>query len=137
MSTPSQDLVTVAALGEFRVFGHCVPSRLDATVIMDELRPLLPACCQRDKISVREPEALIHPDNLAWHHDGGGTAGSVRHMVVWASEMPTQIQRSDGTEFQGDPFDLVWFNNDVAKHRQPDGTNPSTRWFASVRCSGE
>ncbi len=122
---------------DMRVIGHCVPTRLDASIIMAELRPLLPPCCQRDKISVREPGSMIHPDNLAWHHDGGGTAGSVRHMVVWASEMPTQIQSADGAEMSGEPYDLVWFNNDVAKHRQPEGTNPDTRWFAAVRCSGD
>ncbi len=122
---------------EMRVLGHCVPSRLDATVLMEELKPFLPPCCQRERISVREPGALIHPDNLAWHHDGGGTAGTVRHMVVWASEMPTEILSSDGSQFAGAPYDLVWFNNDVAKHRQPDGTNADTRWFVSVRCSGD
>lgn len=104
---------------------------------MEELRPYLPPCCQRERISVREPDALIHPDNLEWHHDGGGTAGSVRHMVVWASEMPTQVQTASGDEFSGEPFDLVWFNNDIVKHRQPAGTRPSVRWFVSVRCSGD
>lgn len=122
---------------EMRVLGSCVPCRLDATVIMDSIRPMLPSCCQRERISIREPGALVHPDNLEWHHDGGGTAGTVRHMVVWATEMPTEIKRTDGTECSGQPYDLIWFNNDLAKHRQPKGTNPETRWFASVRCSGD
>lgn len=106
---------------------------------MTELRPLLPPCCQRERISVREPDARtsVHPDNLAWHQDGGGVLGTVRHMIVWASETPTQIKLSDGTEFCGEPYDLVWFNNDIVYHRQPAGTDEGARWFVSIRCSGD
>jgi hypothetical protein len=124
---------------EIRVLGHFVPSLLDADRIQAEIRPRLPACCQRERISVRAPHPQApapHPDNLEWHQDGGGAAGTTQHMVVWASEMPTQIRRSDGTTFVGDPYELVYFDNTQAWHRQPAGTNEQRRWFVAVRCSG-
>lgn len=108
-------------------------------MIEAELRPLLPPCCQRERISVRVPDARAeapHYDNLQWHQDGGGAEGTTQHMVVWASEMPTELKTSDGARFQQQPFDLVWYDNTRAFHRQPVGTNEGTRWFVAVRCSG-
>lgn len=119
------------SLGVFR------PSLFQSEVIETEIRPLLPKCCRCERISVREPNG-IEPmyDNLQWHQDGGGPEGTTRHMVVWASEMPTELRLSDGTLATFEPFDLVWFDNDHAFHRQPENTRPSHRWFVSIRCSG-
>ena len=109
------------------------PSQLAPEVLQAEIRPLLPTCCQCERISVRIPQGIEpHPDNLEWHHDGM----PAYHMVVWVNELPTQIRSSTGEEFQFEPFDLVWFDNTKAEHRQPRGTNENTRWFVSVRCSG-
>ena len=121
------------------MLGRFVPSRLQSEVIEAEVRPYLPPCCARERIGVRTPHAQA-PDppenNLNWHQDGGGLEGTTRHIVVWASEDPTQIRRSDGTEFVGQPYELVWVNNDYAYHRQPRGTNEQQHWFLAVRCSG-
>lgn len=124
---------------EVRVLGVFVPSRFQAEVIEAEIGPYLPACCRRERIGVRTPHALASepaPANLIWHQDGGGLAGTTRHIVVWASEQPTEIQTSTGDEFTGQPFELVWVDNDRACHRQPQGTNEQQRWFLAVRCSG-
>ena len=103
-----------------------------------EIKAHLPACCARERVSVRipDPRVPVHPDNVQWHQDGGGQAGTVRHMVVWASEQPTELCGSDGEILSGDPCELVWFNNDEMFHRQPMGTNEGQRWFVSIRCSG-
>lgn len=124
---------------EIRVLGRFVPSGLQSEVIEAELRPLLPPCCQRERISVRVPDARAeapHYDNLQWHQDGGGAAGTTQHMVVWASERPTELRMSTGELFHVEPFDLVWYDNTRAFHRQPACTNEASRWFVSVRCSG-
>jgi hypothetical protein len=121
------------------VLGVFVPSRLQSEVIEAELRPLLPPCCARERISVRTPHDRVPapPEaNLCWHQDGGGCNGTTRHIVVWASEQPTEIQTSAGDEFVGQPYELVWVDNDRARHRQPRGTNEQHRWFVAVRCSG-
>lgn len=119
------------------VIGRFVPTALDPDVIQAEIRPYLPLCCRRERVSVRVPStAAPHPDNLDWHQDGGGDAGTTKHMVVWATEMPTEIRLPDGQVFVGEPYDLVWFDNTKCWHRQPTGTNESSRWFVSIRCSG-
>lgn len=116
--------------------GPFVPSRLQSEIIEAELRPLLPPCCARERISVRVPMGLApHPDNLQWHQDGGGAEGTTRHMVVWASEQPTEIRTAAG-ETVSFPGELVWFDNTRVSHRQPAGTDETQRWFAAVRCSG-
>ena len=118
---------------EVRILGRFVPSELTTEVIQTEIRPLLPPCCQRERISVRVPQGVPpHPDNLAWHQDGM----PAYHMVIWANEDSTEIQTSDGASCRGAPYDVVWFDNTKVLHRQPTGTNESTRWFVSVRCSG-
>lgn len=120
----------VECLGTFR------PSILQSEVIEAEIRPLLPSCCQRERIGVRTPMGIVpHPDNLEWHHDGGGVDGEVRHMIVWASEKPTELLLPNGVHYTPAPFALTLFNNDVVKHRQPQNTNEHTRWFAGIRCS--
>ncbi len=119
-------------LGQFR------PSVLQSEIIEVEIRSFLPPCCKCERVSVRVPMGIEpHPDNLEWHQDGGGVAGTTRHMVVWATEMPTELKSSSGELFEFKPFDLIWFNNDKAFHRQPRDTRPSERWFVSIRCSGE
>lgn len=120
------------------VLGRFVPSALQSERIETEVRAHLPPCCAKERVSVRIPQRGVtaHPDNLEWHQDGGGPAGTTRHMVVWASEQPTEIRRADGSVFVGEPSDLVWLDNDVAYHRQPRGTNEQQRWFLAVRCSG-
>lgn len=98
--------------------------------------PFLPACCRRERVSVRVPQGLpTHPDNLAWHQDGGGAAGTTKHMVVWASEQPTEI-RDGNAVFETPIGSVVWFDNTVVEHRQPAGTNERRRWFIAIRCSG-
>lgn len=123
---------------DVRVLGAFLPSALQSEAIEHELPPYLPACCARERISVRIPDARVtaHPDNLEWHQDGGGPAGTIRHMVVWASEQPTELRLPDGSTFTGEPYSLVWFDNDVVYHRQPRGTDEGRRWFLGVRCSG-
>ena len=124
---------------EYRVLWTFVPSRLQSEVIEAEIKAHLPPCCARERVGVRTPHALAPeppPANLEWHQDGGGLEGTTRHIVVWASEQPTEIQTSDGQEFIGQPYELVWVDNDHAFHRQPRGTNEQQRWFLAVRCSG-
>jgi hypothetical protein len=130
-------------MAEYRVLGVFVPSRLQSEVIEAEIRPLLPPCCARERIGVRTPHEHAPapaPANLEWHQDGrhpGQTIeGTTRHIVVWASEQPTEIRTSIGEEFTAQPYELVWVDNDVACHRQPRGTNEQQRWFLAVRCSG-
>jgi len=123
--------------GEFKVLGRYLPSAYQSEIIEDEIRSFLPGCCKCERISVRVPNGLDPAyNNLQWHQDGGGAEGTTRHMVVWASEMPTQLKMSDGLEFTPSPFEVIWFDNDKAFHRQPTGTRPDQRWFVSVRCSG-
>src|SRR5262245_31275271 len=118
---------------EVRILGRFVPSELSPEVIQAEIRPLLPACCQRERISVRIPQGITpHPDNLEWHQDGM----PAYHMVVWANQDPTEILTSAGEYLRGEPFDVVWFNNEAPRNRQPPGTDETQRWFVSVRCSG-
>jgi hypothetical protein len=122
---------------EFRVLGVFHPSEYKMETMEAEMRPLLPPCCAREAVSVRYPNGIDpNYNNMQWHQDGGGTEGTIRHMVVWASEDPTHIKDSSGAEFQAKPFEMVWFNNDLAYHKQPENTRPSDRWFISVRCSG-
>lgn len=125
-------------MAEVAIIGRFVPSALQSERIETEIKAHLPPCCARERVSVRIPQPTVtaHPNNLEWHQDGDGRAGTIRHMVVWASEQPTEIRRSDGSVFVGEPFDLVWFDNDVAQHRQPTGTNEQQRWFVGIRCSG-
>lgn len=126
-------------MSEVRVLGRFIPSSLNPDVIQAEIRPLLPPCCQLERIGVRTPHPQApapHPDNLEWHQDGGGSAGTTHHMVVWASEMPTELRTSTGDVVTVQPGDLVWFNNTLAQHRQPRGTDETSRWFVAVRCSG-
>lgn len=57
-----------------------------------EIRDLLPECCRSKSIDIRPPSDVIpDPDNMLWHQDGGGPEGVYRHMVVWASEDPTEF----------------------------------------------
>jgi hypothetical protein len=122
---------------EVRILGRFQPSELTEPVIQAEIRPLLPPCCQRERISVRVPMGIVpHPDNLEWHQDGGGPAGTTDHMVVWASEQPTEIRTSAGAIVPTATGDLVWFDNRTAFHRQPAGTDETRRWFVAIRCSG-
>lgn len=124
---------------EVRILGKFVPSLFQAEILQTEIIPYLPPCCQRERITVRTPHERA-PDppqaNLEWHHDGGGVEGTTRHMVVWASEQPTELKTSNGERPHTEPFDVVWFDNDKAFHRQPTGTDEKKRWFVSVRCSG-
>lgn len=120
-----------------RSLGVFIPSRYQSEVIEVEIRPFLPDCCRRERISVRIPMGIApHPDNLEWHQDGGGPAGTTRHMVVWATEDPTELQWPNGIRYRAKGFQVTWFNNDVMLHRQPRGTNEHRRWFVSIRCSG-
>jgi hypothetical protein len=80
-------------------------------------------------LSVRAPGHPVLDANLAWHQDEGPT-----HMVVWATAQPTEIRTADGDVMQGDPFDVIWFDNSRVWHRQPLGTDETSRWFVSVRC---
>lgn len=122
---------------EVKFLGRFVPSAFHKETIEAEVRPLLPPCCRCDTVGVRVPPSPPPPaPNLEWHQDGGGVAGTTRHIVLWASEDPTYIKTSDGVELRGEPFDLVWIDNDKAFHRQPSDTNEQTRWFLAVRCSG-
>ena len=108
-------------------------------MIEAELKPYLPPCCARERIGVRTPhdQAPQPPAaNLEFHQDGGGLEGTTRHIVVWASEQPTEIRTSTGDLFTPEPYELVWVDNDRACHRQPRGTDETRRWFLAVRCSG-
>lgn len=124
---------------EIRVIGRFVPSQWQPETIQAEIKAHLPACCARERVSVRIPHeaaAAPPPANLEWHQDGGGPEGTTKHMVVWASEHPTELKTSAGDVFTGQPLDLVWFDNCRAWHKQPHGTNEQRRWFVAIRCSG-
>lgn len=126
-------------MDEVKVLGPFHPSRLQSEVIEAEIRPLLPPCCAKERIGVRTPHEQApeaHPDNLEWHQDGGGAAGTTNHIVLWASEMPTEMLTSTGEVLTFEPYTLVWADNTKAFHRQPRGTNEQRRWFLAVRCSG-
>jgi hypothetical protein len=128
-------------MDEIRVLGTFSPSELADTPIQNEFRklPFLPACCRTERISIRIPHPLAappHPDNLEWHQDGGGAAGTTKHMIIWASETPTNLKTSSGVEVDINPLDVVWFDNTLVFHKQPQGTDEAKRWFVSVRCSG-
>lgn len=127
-------------MNAIRVLGVFTPSQLQSEVIEAEIKPHLPDCCRLERVSVRVPHARAqpaHPDNLEWHQDGGGPAGTVRHMVVWSTEQPTQIRLASGMVVTPKPYQLVWYDNDHVQHRQQAGTDETRRWFVSVRCSGE
>jgi hypothetical protein len=121
-----------------RVIAQFVPSVFQPEVIQSEMRPLLPDCCRQRNINVRIPSETMPsytPDQLdpkTWHYDFDGVC---THMIVWASESPTEILTEEGLELRFNPFDLVWFDNRKAMHRQPRMTQP-TRWFACVQCEG-
>ena len=125
---------------EIRIIGRFVPSHLQSEIIEREIKPFLAPCCQGERVGVRTPHINAPqppPANLEWHQDGGGSAGTTKHMVVWASEQPTELKTSTGVRFYQEPYDLVWYDNTKAFHRQPRGTDETRRWFAAVRCSGE
>jgi hypothetical protein len=124
-----------------RVLGRFEPAEYTSDTIEQGVRALacLPPCCRRERISVRVPQPdaeAPHPNNLEWHQDGGGAEGTTQHMVIWASEQPTELRDADGTLFAAQPGELVWFDNTVAWHRQPRGTDETRRWFVAIRCSG-
>lgn len=117
------------------MLGRFVPSEFVKETIEREVKAHLDPCCACERVGVRVPhaQAVVSPeDNRAWHQDGM----PAYHMVVWASEMPTEIRTSDGDIYVGEPFDLVWFDNTKAFHRQPSGTDETRRWFLAVRCNG-
>ena len=120
-----------------RVLGAYVPSAWQSEIIETEIRAFLDSCCRAERVSVRIPMGIPPAlDNLQWHHDGGGVEGTTRHMVVWASEQPTELRGPDGDAIETRAYDVIWFNNDACWHRQPAGTDASRRWFVAVRCSG-
>ncbi len=126
---------------EARVLGLFTPTEFQSDAIEQGFRalPFLPACCRKERISVRVPHDRAGApmyDNLQWHQDGGGPAGTTDHMVIWASEMPTELRSSDGAMFPIAPLEVVWFNNRTAFHKQPTGTDETRRWFVAIRCSG-
>lgn len=126
---------------EVVILGTFTPSAWTPEVIEQEFRqwPALPDCCRRERISVRIPHDRApapHPDNLEWHQDGGGAEGTTHHMVVWASEQPTELRTSEGIMFETPTGAAVWFDNTQAFHRQPRGTDETRRWFVAIRCSG-
>lgn len=124
---------------EVRILGEFTPSRWESDVITQEFARLacLPPCCKVERVSIRIPQQGItpHPDNLEWHQDGGGPKGTVRHMVVWASDVSTELKTSAGVVIRPKPRQIILFNNDVAFHRQPRDTDETTRWFVAIRCS--
>lgn len=126
---------------EIVILGAFTPSEWTPDTIEREFRslPCLPPCCRRERIGVRVPHTLApdpHPDNLQWHQDGGGSEGTTHHMVVWASEQPTELRASTGELFDTPLGAVVWYDNTKAFHRQPTGTDEKRRWFVAVRCSG-
>jgi hypothetical protein len=126
-------------MDEIRVLGQFVPSAWHDETIQQEFRalPALPRCCRCERISVRLPQGIPPPENnLHWHQDGGGADGTTQHMVIWASEQPTELKTSTGAVVPIQPLDVVWFDNTKAWHQQPTGTNETTRWFVAIRCSG-
>jgi hypothetical protein len=107
-----------------RVLGRFEPAEYTSDAIEQGFRALacLAPCCRRERISVRIPQGIPPPGaNLHWHQDGGGSAGTTHHMVIWASEQPTELRDEDGTVFIPQPGDVVWFDNTIAWHRQPTG----------------
>jgi hypothetical protein len=125
-----------------RLIGRFVPDELSREGIQAGLRSLLPACCRRMPINVRNPGASpayeagqLNPQS--WHVDFEGPRGNVKHMTVWATEDPTEVRDRGGTVFRFNPFDLIWFDNFEMEHRQPTTVRHGHRWFACVQCTGE
>lgn len=126
-------------MAEIAILGTFTPVEWTPEAIEQAFRrlPFLAACCQRERVSVRIPQGIApHPNNLEWHQDGGGADGTTQHMVVWASDRPTELRTSDGHPFVTPVGAVVWFDNTKAWHRQPRGTDESHRWFVAIRCSG-
>ena len=126
---------------EIVVLGTFTPTAWTSDTIEQEFRalPCLPPCCRRERIGVRIPHDRApdpHQDNLQWHQDGGGSAGTTHHMIVWASEQPTELKTSAGDIFMTPRHAVVWYDNTKACHRQPMGTDETRRWFVAIRCSG-
>ena len=136
--TSSNNITTVSSNpSEVYSLGFYWPSRLQSEIIETEVKAHLGVCCRCERVGIRIPsETEPHPDNLEWHQDGGGPDGITRHMVVWATEMPTELRLSDNIFFTGKPYELIWFNNYIVWHRQPKNTRPMERWFLAIRCSG-
>lgn len=128
-----------AGAGEIVVIGAYEPSEWTIDAVEQEFRklPFLAECCRREKVSVRIPQGIEVPENnMNWHQDGGGADGTTKHMVVWASETPTELKTSDGHPFISPVGSVVWFDNTRAFHRQPRNTDETSRWFVAIRCSG-
>lgn len=122
-----------------RVLGTFFPSSLHQETMEQEFRalPFLPACCRRERVSIRVPSSTaVHPDNLAWHQDGGGLLGTTQHMILWANQQPTHLKDAAGQPIAFAPGEVIWFDNTQCWHKQPSDTDETTRWFISVRCSG-
>lgn len=114
------------------MLGRFVPSEFTTDAIARELRPLLPPCCQCERIVVRAPtDHPVSGPTFDWHQDGAAD-----HLTCWASAQPTEIETSTGARVDGQPFDLVWVANTRARHRQPADTDHQGRWFALVLCNG-
>lgn len=123
------------------MLGTFAPSQWTQDTIEQEFKAMsfLPACCRRERIGVRVPHEQApspHPDNLQWHQDGGGIEGTTHHMVVWASEQPTELKTSEGIVFETPSRAVIWYDNTKVFHRQPTGTDETRRWFVAIRCSG-
>lgn len=129
----------VAGVGEpYRVLGLFRPSVLDPAAIELELPAVLrqlgaPGCCLSGRLGIRVPSAGVQKlaGNLVWHQDEGPG-----HMIVWASEAPTELELSDGRPWAAKPFEVLWFDNRAIRHRQPADTPDLTRWFLAIRCAG-
>lgn len=124
-------------LGEYR------PSLWDRDALEQEFRRLafLPECCRRQRLEVRGPHPIPPATAHLWHRDSDSDVpdapGGLLHLVMWASEAPTEFrQRVDGPVHAFRPFDVVFVDNVAWWHRTPPGADHRTRWFMAIRCTG-
>jgi hypothetical protein len=125
-----------------RVLGQYQPSEWNRDVIEQEVRRLgcLPACCRQQRMEIRGPSPHAPATTHLWHRDSDtdvpDAPGRLTHLVMWASEDPTEFVNETGMIQSFEPYDLVWMDNVAWWHRSPPAANHLTRWFIGIRCNG-
>jgi hypothetical protein len=114
--------------------GQYHPSEWSCPVIDREMRALacIPSCCRTVALEIRQPSPIRPMTADQWHRDF--QTPPVEHLVLWATESPTEILTDDGKILRFDPYDVVWINNQGPLHRMPPSADCATRWFTCFRC---
>lgn len=123
---------------DFSVIGHAYLSPITesgadekeiATALAKYFMREFAAKLQVRFIEVRYPGFGI----IRFHKDTGALDGE--WMAMWCSKEPTEILFEDGVVKQGDPGDLVLFNNFNVKHHTPlSAQRVTNRWCVRMGC---